>query len=248
MIKYLLCAAGGVGIGYYIAHTRLEQRFHEQLDREIEEARDFYRRRFEKKAEREEEASKALKEYQGVTVAPSMTHQELNRSLEEEGLRPVNKAFADVLLKEAADGTTDDGEDEVIPEESEIQEKEEDKPRPKAEPVNYNAISTPRDPEPEVKTQADDLSIITQEEFVKNETGYKQFSISYFAEDDVLAGESDQVIELQARQATLNDTIFERLKDDRLQNLYVRNSTTEMEFEITRSSGSYQVEVLDQMG
>lgn len=63
LIKYLLCVAGGVGLGIYISHDNARRRFDEELDRrikeEIENAEEFFRLKYEskRKADAEKQTS-----------------------------------------------------------------------------------------------------------------------------------------------------------------------------------------------
>lgn len=101
MIKYLLCTAGGVAIGYYVAHQKLEQRYEELLDQGTKEAKDFYRLRYEEKAKEAGEdpdlteaalgAAEALLKYKGNTVGPSILAQELTATIQREEARAAEE-------------------------------------------------------------------------------------------------------------------------------------------------------------
>lgn len=65
LIKELLCVAGGVGIGYFVARNRLEQQHHEALQKQKEDVEYFFRLKYENKLKEYNEAAKA-KWYEGV--------------------------------------------------------------------------------------------------------------------------------------------------------------------------------------
>lgn len=109
LIKYLLCVAGGVGLGYYIAHDHLSARHREELEREKENAKEFYRLKYEKKlkvdagtnqgAEWPSEdpefvqaainAAEALEGYLGGPVDPVNLASEVTRVVEENENRDI---------------------------------------------------------------------------------------------------------------------------------------------------------------
>lgn len=86
--------------------------------------------------------------------------------------------------------------------------------------------------------------VISYEEFHENPNGNEQSSLSYYEEDDVLADERDQPVE--STDYTVGDDNLQRFghgsRDRHV--VFVRNEKLGMDFEITRSSGSYQMEVL----
>lgn len=83
--------------------------------------------------------------------------------------------------------------------------------------------------------------IIDEDTFMHAEVGYKQFCLTYFVGDKVLAGESDKVITNPDEAVGLeNLAILENMNEDRF---YIRNRGLGFDFEVTRSEGKYSVEV-----
>jgi hypothetical protein len=86
--------------------------------------------------------------------------------------------------------------------------------------------------------------IIHQDEFAQNETEYSQVTYTYYAEDDVLLGEDDDII--LDRDELIGAGVLNRFGHgtDDFNILYVCNPVLEIEIEICRTSGSYEVDVL----
>lgn len=89
----------------------------------------------------------------------------------------------------------------------------------------------------------DEPYVIHQEEFNEEEPGYPQVTYTYYATDDVLTGEDDIPVphaDIVVGQTNLK---FGHGTDDE-NVVYVRNDKLELEMEICRSPGSYEIEVL----
>lgn len=86
--------------------------------------------------------------------------------------------------------------------------------------------------------------IIHQDEYMGNETNYSQVTYSYYAGDDVLTDEQEQVIE--NRENLVGTEWNERWGhgSDDMNVIFVRNSELGMEFEICRTPASFAEEVL----
>lgn len=92
----------------------------------------------------------------------------------------------------------------------------------------------------EVRMRTEDCPyVIHSDEFDQNEKNYTQSQLSYFAEDDVLCDERDQVIEDQDSTVGLVnlDKFGHGSGDPNV--VYVRNDIIKMEFEVTKSDSSY---------
>lgn len=256
-VKYLLAAGAGVAVGYFIANKRLEQRYFEDLARETEEAKDFYRRKYLKQASEEGEdpgvseaaisAADALLKYSGLKIGPSILTEELTATVE--------RAVAGGELD--PESPADEPDEEVDRSYTDIPAESFKSPEPepeKPEPVNYNKVRTAKvQPKPEVAdTEPTGPYIITSKDFIESGTGFKQRSVTYYAGDDILAGETDQVVDETIRMYTLGKAILQKLKDGLggVDTIYVRSPDAGYEFEITRSTGKYSEEVgpLDNTG
>lgn len=86
--------------------------------------------------------------------------------------------------------------------------------------------------------------IIHQDEFAHNETEYPQVSYTYYAEDDVLLDEEENI--LSDRDALIGAGVLNRFGHgtDDFNILYIRNPVLELEIEICRDTGSYEEQVL----
>lgn len=89
--------------------------------------------------------------------------------------------------------------------------------------------------------------LISQEEFMENESEYVQGNLTYYKTDAVLADEKDDVIE--DRDAVIGDNNLARFGDPRNGSsdpniIHVRNPRLQMEFEVCLSENSYRREVL----
>jgi hypothetical protein len=92
--------------------------------------------------------------------------------------------------------------------------------------------------------RADQPYIIHQDEFATNESGYPQVTYVYYAGDNILAGEDERVITNPVD--LIGPGMFSRFGHgtDDYNMLYIRNPELQMEFELCRSPGSYEEEVL----
>lgn len=237
MIKYLLAGGVGVGIGYYAAVQGLEKRYTERVDEATENAKEFYRLKYAKKAgqpttEEDEpeftqaliEAVDAIKEYQGNPT------EELTAEEERAAAR------ADTELTSPLSNVE-------VPENPVAESILQDRIAADGGPVQYNKISTPAKPAPDMVVVEPALSKptyeITTKDFIESETGYTQSTFMYYLGDDVLANEADEVIEHNIRENELGADIISDLKEGGTDTVYLRNDEAQWEREIIRDEGSY---------
>jgi hypothetical protein len=85
--------------------------------------------------------------------------------------------------------------------------------------------------------------ILHQDEFFLNESGFQQTAYTYYAGDDFLIDEDETVI--HNRENLIGAKTLERFGHgaDDYNVLFVRNPHLELEFEICRLPGSYEIEV-----
>lgn len=85
--------------------------------------------------------------------------------------------------------------------------------------------------------------ILDVDEFMNTEVGYQQVTLTYFAEDHVLADENEMPMEdIEASVGNSNlDRFGYRSKDPNV--VYIRNERLELDFEVCLSKGSYAKEV-----
>lgn len=86
--------------------------------------------------------------------------------------------------------------------------------------------------------------IISVEEYMQSENGYRQFTLTYFEGDDTLVDEHEKPVDETAKYVGDNNLkrFGHRSRDRNV--LYIRNEKAELEFEVIRSQRSYTEDVL----
>lgn len=89
-------------------------------------------------------------------------------------------------------------------------------------------------------------TIITQDDFMSNETGYEQATLTFYAKGGVLTDQRDEVIDNPDDVlGTMFSTAFgEGSSDENI--VHVRNNSLQMEFEVVKSERSFEEDVLGQ--
>lgn len=231
MIKEVLCVGLGVVAGYSIAYSYLEKKYADDLVQVEEDLKDYYAAKYDVVEEHPavdpenvRQAAEALLTYMGEDVpAEEIDNLESQRkSVLDEPQEPETKVQAFPTPSSLL---------ETVP-----------------SPVNYNSISTNPEPEPVVTTEEKEAAYqpltISKDDFINNRTGLDQFSLSYFAGDDILADESDRVLDQEYRDANLGSEVVEVLKAGPEamggENAwYIRNDNTQSEIEIIWNAESY---------
>lgn len=219
-------AAVGATAGYRVAASKLEKKYDEIVQQEIEDAKNFYSRINKTNAEGEklsleevakdrlgEDAAAALRSYGGVYAGgvvepPVETEDEL--IAEEVVVEKTTVTQRNVFSDKAHVADQDSGWDF----EAELARRSGDKPY-----------------------------VISEEEFLKNDSNYDQVALTYFEEDDVLVDEGDDLVPDSDIVGEDNLMRFGQGTKDK-NGLFVRNEELETDFEIKRSNGSYTREVL----
>lgn len=89
-----------------------------------------------------------------------------------------------------------------------------------------------------------DPYVVSKDEFNANDPGYNQISVTYFAEDDTLIDDKNEVIpDVENTVGADNLNRFGHGSGDN-RVVYIRNDTLEVDFEVVKSEGSYTKEVL----
>lgn len=224
LFRNLLCVAGGVALGYYLAYIRLDAKYTEQADQKSEEFREYYRKRYEDKITQDTEmvnqAAESMTKYaaakQDVEDLEALTNPAVKAKLLEEIKKPAEpKVVAD---KKSLIQTP-----------------------PK---MNYNHISTPpkvTEATEEASEDEDEVQIefITKQDFIEDQFGYKQIMLTYWTRDDVLSNELEQPILGSARDVSVGADAIAKLKAGEKQ-VFVRNRSGKWEFEITREDQVYE--------
>lgn len=98
------------------------------------------------------------------------------------------------------------------------------------------------DHEEELKTRSEEKPyILHKDEFYENEKDYTQVTLTYYAGDNIVASEDDQIVYNHEQQT--GPLRFGHGSGD-TKVLYVRNDKSKAEYEIIRHEGLFSVEVL----
>ncbi len=212
----------GVGgyLGYRYGVKRTALKYEEIMEREIHQAKVFYKR-LAKEGEYEtpESAVDALVPEEVVEAISSYQGKGRDRTV------PYNKIThvppPPVVAVESVEVTTNN--------------------------VFTASGADPRDWDYNVEIASRDTTkpyVISFEEFNENEEGHEQATLAYFSSDDTLVDEKDQPID--NTEYTVGDDNLSRFghgSNDR-NVVYVRNERLGMDFEVVRSNGSYSQSVL----
>lgn len=222
LFKNLMFVAGGVVLGYFLAQVRLEAKFIDKVDYEINEAKKSYQKKYDDLVARDAELV--------TKAAESMTqYAAAKKDVEEVVERPKPEETRKIQV-------TGGKKDLVAPTPSK---------------TNYNHISTPPkvstdSEEAEASEEEDeegiDVEFISKEDFVADQFGYKQFMFTYWVGDDILSNEKDQPLLGAAREGSVGLDALTKLKDGGVDvgNVYVRNRSGKWEFEIVPVEDKYE--------
>lgn len=216
----------GAAAGVLSARAALRKRYAEIAEAEIAEAREYYRA-FKK--EDEFSTPQGMTEALGLDIpAPS-------------GRRGMNAERAKEALAALASYQPTETQEEP----------DTDRIDPVQEDVEINVFVDgkaldPNDFDYDVEVSKRNPQfpyIITEDEFNEGALGFEQASITYYEGDDILCGSDDKPI----------DAVEDVVGEDHLHmfgrgasdpnTVHVRNETIEIDFEITRSRGSFSTEV-----
>lgn len=233
----------GVGVGYFVATKLLSKKFDEQLEAEIEETREFYAglnkvddsgkvvTPMEALLDRQgAEAVEAVREYQGRSI------------IVEDGVLPPATA-SDIL----------EDEEQLVKTQMRVREisvvAEEPDPKTGVQPIAVKPHNIFTDDNFDVEEEkqyrtADEPYIVTKDEFYANDPENDQQDLTYFEVDSVLCDERDKAIEdVNGIVGDANMARFGSGSGDR-NKVYIRNERLGIDYEVTRSKGSYLEEVL----
>lgn len=225
-VRYFLGGVGlGAAIGFFVGYRfnreKIKAEAFKESEAEIESIRENYR---QKEIARENDTAK--EELTQVVVREGY--------VEESEITPI----VDLTALRARGEEVD--EERPLP-----------APVPITPPRIYRHVDNSKDkmegwnfPNELRKRTSDAPHIIHQDEFAHNETEYAQVTYTYYAEDDVLTDERDEI--LTDRDALIGVNVLTRFGHgtDDYNILYVRNPVLELEVEICRDTGSYEEKVL----
>lgn len=247
------CVVAGAGLGvlaHQLLKKRLEKQFEERLERELEEMRIFYSRRNKegkfatpRDAAEALAASEALEKYQGDNVVVEITeiprpapHGDVDESAAKNQAVRYDKVVTDSEAAEAVRGQV-----------TTISQLE---PATETETRNIFVDGKPLvdddwDAEAEEARRNPAFPyVITHDEFMENNYEHPQHSLTYYAGDDVLVDERDEMIDdIESLIGTDNLTRFgSGSRDPNI--VYIRNEKREADFEVALSKGKFSEEVM----
>ena len=242
-----LAAVGVVGLalgiagGYFAAKKVLRSQYEELSQREIAEAKEFYANVYKTDEDGEtmspqevlikrrgaEAAAEAMRTYQGQKAAQKMVESgELSDADEQDEALDRKE---EEKVRETNITHTPYGDAEVTTE-SETRNVFRDDNFDLAEELKYRTEDAPY--------------IITYDEYNAGEKDYEMSSLTYYEQDDTLTDEQDKPIR-EIDKIIGEDHLIRFGHGSRDRNVvYIRNDRLGMDFEVTKSTGSYVEEVL----
>lgn len=227
--------AGGMAAGYTIAQKKLKAQYEEAMAKEIEETKTYYSRLH--KTGDFADPIEVLKQYAGDIIedseyAPTSDDNIFTKDMEDTEPDEIVEVEVEV---------TEEVTISHIDEEAEPQENVVKNVFAGREPV----IADDWDYMSEIAERDENFPyIIHHDEYFGNETDYEQTSLTYFAGDDVLLDDRDEVI--PDPDETVGESNLDKFgkgsKDNNI--VYIRNDKMEMDFEVVRHEGNYVKNVL----
>lgn len=256
----VIAAAGVTGLlvgaagGYFIALQRLKKKFEEDLSSEIDQTREFYSRLHKvgddgepitpldvlEDREGPAAAAAALRNYQGRTAEEKAAQEAADEEMDErQAVRIIERARLHSVSLDKEPGPHG-GTIESIAEAVDAA-KVEDEGRNVFEDATF-------DYDEEVKLRTPTAPyIITHDEFYENEPEHDQSRLTYYEKDHTLADENDKAME-DYNSLIGGDHLMRFGSGSRNEHVvYVRNEKVQLDWEITRSEGSYVDEVLNML-
>jgi len=214
VVRNLACLAGGVAIGYFVAHTRLEKIFRERLYKEVDDSKEFFRLKYEKKVEDDEklkEANEALKSY-----AVTSTDSEATPDEEHEEFTPVAPSVP--IVPEQAVGKVDYHR---------ISTKAKENPDDTKVRFNVVPIDKKEFDENDLGFEQSEMTYFAGDDILSN---VRDEAITQEARDEILGTEIFDLLKSPEARGGSNE-------------VYARNVPRKREFLIYISSGNYTDEV-----
>ncbi len=208
---------GGAATGALICFAILKEKYEELANEGIENIKDYYQKEMEKFDDAYEEELDNL-----INT--------MNKDIYEHDKREEKKTYVDYVKK-------------YSPEEI-IKDKYYDMPYPDVIDEDYHEDDGPPEDPPENDLQYEEPFVISREEFDEGYPHFDKITITYYAEDDVLADEQDEIIpDIEAVVGHDSLSRFGDMSDDDCV-VYVRNGRLGADYEIILTQESYSESVL----
>lgn len=232
----LVGAFAGFVVGAAVTNSRLGKEFDDRLSAELLEMKAFYQNSHKIADNGETILPGELPSIDGEIVQEE-EKAEYENIIETSGYRPVdNVPVTDYAAISGAD----------IP--------QDENPGTAAQNVfsKYEAVTEVEDYEGfDYEAQLDRQSgetpyLLTEDEFLENESSFEQISVTYYAHDDVLVGSDDEIIEPHLHDLFIGAKNFLKFgQGARSKNVvHVRNPDLETDFEVTKVDANYSKSVL----
>lgn len=148
--------------------------------------------------------------------------------------------LAEALAEEIVENVESAIESQIVDNVIEILEYSTDSKMPTPEDIELEALAR----EIKLAIEHGHPHLIEREEYLRNESGFTQTTLTYFEEDDILVDQDDIVIpEIDDMIGLGQLSRFGVLSGDN-NIIYVRNIRQEIEFEVVRNKGNYAKDVL----
>jgi hypothetical protein len=206
----------GAGIGYLAAVKKLSAEFDNRLEEETAKMRTFYTHTPQQKYNTPQEAVADL-------VVPEVVGEKLTE------YQGGQKTAYHKIVPSKADTEVVDADGTIRLKEAKVHE---------ITAVEENIF------EKQATVDPDKPHIISQEEFLENEPGHEQISLTYYEADAKLTDEQDDLIDEVEKTTGLDFIVNFGYKSSDERVVHVRNMALALDFEISKSDGSYSREVL----
>lgn len=260
-------AAAGVGIGlvaYRLQRKQLEKVFEEKLEAQLEEMRQFYMRRYKDgefltprtaaEALLVEEAADAATEYAGEQDGPAVPEESPKDTPAPPPFRPEGLTEPDGRVRYDKVIQRPEVVEEIRQSAVKIVPDPAPEPTPVEEPVVRNVFTDSRVtvlPDPTWNQEAEEAHrqeevpyVISHDEFMENTFEHEQTQLTWFEADETLADAKSEII--HEVESTVGVDNMERFghgsRDSKI--VYIRNERLELDFEVSKSTGSFAEEVM----
>lgn len=235
VIGVILAAAGGAAAGYFIADRRAKLKYQQIADEEISEMREHY---YEKGLALEAEKGKGdlatLVKEKGYSSSPDAS-------------RPPMAVQPPKSVVESEDDEADESTDDSAMAEDDVE-------GPDGVRIRHHNVFQDRevvvphkwDLNAELKRRTPDNPYVIHYDERDDMDGYSQVSYTYYAADDVLCNENDEVVDPTfERDDLVGEANLERFGhgSNSPEIVFIRNDTLEMVMEIVKSPNSFATEV-----
>jgi hypothetical protein len=214
-------------LGWQLAKRHYSKKYDERLDLEIESARKFFGR-----------LNKVDKD--GAVITPEEVAAEKGRPTMMEEAAEALKEYKDgptQYNKVVAQNVTVTEDENGLHAEGEIVQSNVFLNGKPVVPADFDLVEESKNRDP------DRPYVISQEEFMENEDDFPQNTLTYYAGDDILADDRDEVVDnVEDLVGTDNLVRFGHGSNDP-NVVYVRNEKNSVDFEIALSTGKYAEEV-----